>query len=123
VIYGYTSDPTRQVRERKPLTGSDPAKPPGSDPAKPLERRVRKLVDPLGVKLVTPCDVQKDEDLARTFDQAKETYGGLDFVLHSIAFAPLEDLKCSFVDCSREGFKTAMDISVYSLVAVSRYGA
>jgi enoyl-[acyl-carrier protein] reductase I len=123
VIYGYTSDPTRQVRERKPLTGSDPAKPPGSDPAKPLERRVRKLVDPLGVKLVTPCDVQKDEDLARTFDQAKETYGGLDFVLHSIAFAPLEDLKCSFVDCSREGFKTAMDISVYSLVAVSRHGA
>jgi enoyl-[acyl-carrier protein] reductase I len=92
-------------------------------PGDKMERRVRKLVDPLGAKLVTPCDVQKDEDLARTFDQARETYGGLDFVLHSIAFAPIEDLKCSFVDCSREGFKTAMDVSVYSLVAVSRHAA
>jgi enoyl-[acyl-carrier protein] reductase I len=92
-------------------------------PGDKMARRVRKLVDPLGARLVTPCDVQKDEDVVRTFEQARETYGGLDFVLHSIAFAPIDDLKCAFVDCSREGFKTAMDISVYSLVAVSRQAA
>ena len=92
-------------------------------PGEKMERRVRKLADPIGAKLVTPCDVQKDEDVARTFDQAKETYGGLDFVLHSIAFAPIDDIKCAFVDCSREGFKTAMDISVYSLVAVAQHAA
>jgi enoyl-[acyl-carrier protein] reductase I len=92
-------------------------------PGDKMERRVRKLVDPLGARLVTPCDVQKDEDVVRTFEQARETYGGLDFVLHSIAFAPIDDLKCAFVNCSREGFKTAMDTSVYSLVAVARQAA
>src|SRR5580698_2730516 len=92
-------------------------------PGDKMERRVRKLADPIGVKLITPCDVQKDDDVARVFDQAAETYGGLDFVLHSIAFAPLEDLKCPFVDARREGFKTAMDISVYSLAIVARHAA
>jgi enoyl-[acyl-carrier protein] reductase I len=92
-------------------------------PGDKMERRVRKLADPIGAKLVTPCDVQKDDDVARVFAQAEETYGSLDFVLHSIAFAPLDDLKCSFVDASREGFKTAMDISVYSLAIVARHAA
>jgi enoyl-[acyl-carrier protein] reductase I len=92
-------------------------------PGDKMERRVRKLVEPIGAKLIVPCDVQKDEDLGRLFDQAKETYGSIDFVLHSIAFAPIDDLKCAFVDSSREGFKTAMDISVYSLAAVARNAA
>lgn len=92
-------------------------------PGDKMERRVRKLAEPIGAKLITPCDVQKDEDIARVFEQAGETYGELDFVLHSIAFAPLEDLKCAFVDTSRDGFKTAMEISAYSLAAVSRYAS
>ncbi len=92
-------------------------------PGEKMERRVRKLADPIGAKLITPCDVQKDEDVARVFAEAKETYGALDFVLHSIAFAPIDDLKSPFVQASREGFKTAMDISVYSLAAVARYAA
>ncbi len=92
-------------------------------PGDKMERRVRKLADPAGSKLVTPCDVQKDEDIARAFEAARQTYGTLDFVLHSIAFAPTDDLKCPFVNASREGFKTAMDVSVYSLAAVSRYAA
>jgi enoyl-[acyl-carrier protein] reductase I len=92
-------------------------------PGDKMERRVRKLAEPIGAKLVVPCDVQKDEDVARIFDQAIETYGALDFVLHSIAFAPIDDLKCPFVNCSREGFKTAMDISVYSLAIVARHAA
>jgi enoyl-[acyl-carrier protein] reductase I len=92
-------------------------------PGDKMERRVRKLADPIGAKLVTSCDVQKDEDVARVFEEARATYGSLDFVLHSIAFAPINDIKCSFVDSSREGFKTAMDISVYSLAIVARHAA
>jgi enoyl-[acyl-carrier protein] reductase I len=88
-----------------------------------MERRVRKLAEPIGAKLITPCDVQKDEDVARVFAQALETYGTVDFVLHSIAFAPVDDLKCPFVHTSRDGFKTAMDISVYSLAIVARHAA
>jgi enoyl-[acyl-carrier protein] reductase I len=92
-------------------------------PGEKMERRVRKLADPVGAKLITPCDVQKDEDVARVFEQARQTYGALDFVLHSIAFAPIDDLKCPFVNASRDGFKTAMDISVYSLAVVARNAA
>ncbi len=91
-------------------------------PGEKMERRVRKVV-PAESKLITPCDVSKDEDVARVFNEAKQTYGSLDFVLHSIAFAPIEDLKCPYVNASREGFKTAMDISVYSLVVVARNAA
>ena len=92
-------------------------------PGDKMERRVRKLADPAGSKLVTSCDVQKDEDIARVFKEAGEVYGALDFVLHSIAFAPLDDIKRPFVNASREGFKTAMDISVYSLAIVARHAA
>jgi enoyl-[acyl-carrier protein] reductase I len=92
-------------------------------PGDKMERRLRKLAEPIGAKLITPCDVQKDEDIARVFTQAGEIYGALDFVLHSIAFAPIDDLKCPFVDAGREGFKAAMDISVYSLAIVSRHAA
>src|SRR5271167_4493238 len=92
-------------------------------PGDKMERRVRKLADPVGAKLVTPCDVQKDEDVARVFAEARQIYGSLDFVLHSIAYAPIEDLKRNFVFASRDGFKTAMDISVYSLAIVSRHAA
>ncbi len=92
-------------------------------PGDKMERRVRKLAGPIGAKLITSCNVQSDDDVARVFDEAKATYGSLDFVLHSIAFAPIDDLKCPFVQASREGFKTAMDISVYSLAVVSRHAA
>jgi enoyl-[acyl-carrier protein] reductase I len=92
-------------------------------PGDKMERRVRRLAEPIGARLITPCDVQKDEDVARVFAEARATYGTLDFVLHSIAFAPVDDLKCAFVHASREGFKTAMDISVYSLAIVARQAA
>jgi enoyl-[acyl-carrier protein] reductase I len=92
-------------------------------PGDKMVRRVRKLVEPTGSKLLVPCDVQKDEDVARTFAQATETYGALDFVLHSLAYAPIEDLRRPFVESSRDGFKMAMDISVYSLALLSRHAA
>jgi enoyl-[acyl-carrier protein] reductase I len=92
-------------------------------PGEKMERRVRRVVDPIGTKLLTPCDVSQDEDVARVFEQAREAYGTLDFVLHSIAFAPMDDLKGPFVQASRKGFLTAMDISVYSLTIVARHAA
>ncbi|MFM8287761.1 MAG: enoyl-ACP reductase [Planctomycetaceae bacterium] len=94
---------------------------PDKDPSRPrMEHRVRKLVEPLGAKLIMPCDVQKDEDLDKFFATAKETLGGVDFVLHSIAYAPLEDLKGAVYNCSRAGFAQSMEISVFSLLAVCK---
>lgn len=90
-------------------------------PGEKMERRVRKLAEPIGAKLITACDVQSDDDVARVFSEAKATYGKLDFVLHSIAFAPIEDLKCPFAQASRAGFLKAMDVSVYSLACVARH--
>ena len=85
-----------------------------------MERRVRKLVDPLGSKLVFPCDVSKDDDIKKFFGAVGETYGKVDFLVHSIAFAPLDDIRCPTLEASRAGFQMAMDISVYSLIAVAR---
>ena len=69
-------------------------------PGEKMERRVRKLADPTGTKFVRPCDVQSDDDIARVFKEAGEVYGSLDFVLHSIAYAPRDNLKGRVVDCS-----------------------
>ena len=66
------------------------------------------------------CDVSRDEEIAQLFEQLKSCYGKLDALVHSVAFAPAEELKGEFVDTSREGFRIAMDISVYSLVALAR---
>lgn len=94
---------------------------PDKDPSNPkMERRVRKLVDPLGTKMVAPCNVQDDADLDRTFATARDIYGELDFVVHSVAYAPIEDLKGPVYNVSRDGFKTSMDISVYSLLAIAK---
>jgi len=89
-------------------------------PSPSNERRVRDLVGPYGPKIVAPCDVQKDADVARLFDEIRTVYGRLDFLVHSIAFAPPQELRNPYVEMSREGWHLAMDISVYSLVAVCR---
>jgi enoyl-[acyl-carrier protein] reductase I len=94
---------------------------PDKDPERPrMERRLRKLVEPIGAKLILPCDVQRDEDLDRIFAAAREQFGTVDFVLHSIAYAPIEDLQGPTYNVSREGFKTAMEISVYSLLTIAK---
>ncbi len=79
---------------------------------------MKKLVEPLGSKFVVPCDVQKDEDLDSVFRKITESFGKIDFLLHSIAFAPPADLTGPVYKSSRAGFSLAMDISVYSLVAM-----
>ncbi|HUO59454.1 MAG TPA: enoyl-ACP reductase [Candidatus Acidoferrales bacterium] len=66
------------------------------------------------------CDVTRDEEIDQLFAQLKERYGKLHVVVHSVAFAPSEDLKNDFLLTSREGFRIAHDISVYSLIALTR---
>src|ERR1035438_1581292 len=65
------------------------------------------------------CDVSRDEEIAQLFEQLKSRYGKLNALVHSIAFAPAEELKGEFADTSRDGFRIALDISVYSLVALN----
>lgn len=91
-------------------------------PAKML-RRVMRVAEPLGVTFVRPCDVTNDNDITRFFGEVKEQFGSIDFLVHSIAFAPLDDIRCSTVDASRAGFLQAMDISVYSFIATARAAA
>jgi enoyl-[acyl-carrier protein] reductase I len=92
-------------------------------PGERSERRVRQLVEPMGAKLIQSCDVQKDEDIVAVFARAKDVYGKLDFVIHSIAFAPTAELKGSYIDVTRAGWHMAMDISAYSLVITCREAA
>lgn len=69
------------------------------------------------------CDVSSDSDIDQVFAQLKQKYGRLDILVHAIAFAPPDDLKNDFLQTSREGFRIAHDVSVYSLIALSRAAA
>jgi enoyl-[acyl-carrier protein] reductase I len=84
---------------------------------------VNRLVEGQKPKLVLPCDVQSDEDLARVFGEVARAYGEIDFLIHSIAFAPPDELRRPYMETSRAGWHLAMDISAYSLVAVTRLAA
>jgi enoyl-[acyl-carrier protein] reductase I len=86
-----------------------------------LEKRVRPLAESLGSTQILPCDVASDAEIEAVFSTLKQEWGAIDFVVHAVAFANREDLKHPFSQTSRDGFKLAMDISAYSLVAVTRY--
>jgi len=73
--------------------------------------------------LVLPCDVCSDDEIAAVFRRVEEEFGGLDFLLHGAAFARREELAAPFVETTREGFRLAMDISAYSLIAMARGAA
>jgi enoyl-[acyl-carrier protein] reductase I len=81
---------------------------------------VRTVTDRLNCELVLPCDVREPGELENVFAQVKAKWGGLDFLLHSIAFAPREDLHGRVTDCSLEGFDIAMNISCYSFIRMAR---
>lgn len=86
-----------------------------------MEKYVRDLADKIpGTKIVL-CDVQDDAQLDSAFAQAGEIFGGqLDILVHSVAFAPASELENPFVETTRAGFHTALDISTYSLIAMSK---
>jgi len=86
-----------------------------------LKESVEELTATLGGSpLILPCDVTSDAEVDAVFAAIGEQFGRLDCLVHSVAFAPREDLENEFVKTSREGFKLAHDISAYSLVAVTR---
>jgi enoyl-[acyl-carrier protein] reductase I len=85
-----------------------------------LEENVRELCGGLSDPLVLPLDVTDDGQIVRVFEEIDRSFGGLDFVVHGAAFAPRDELTNPFVQTSREGFKTALDVSAYSLIALSR---
>ncbi len=88
-----------------------------------LEQEARDLIAALPGATSFRCDVSQDAEIERLFSELKQRYGKLHVLVHSIAFAPSEDMKGEFVNTSREGFRIAHDVSVYSLVALARAAA
>lgn len=81
---------------------------------------VRPVTDRLGAAIVVPLDVRIPGQMEAVFDRIEHEWGSLDFVLHSIAFAPREDLHTSVVNCSAEGFAMAMDVSCHSFIRMAK---
>lgn len=86
-----------------------------------MESRVRPLAESLGSTFVYPCDVSSDQEIEKLFSELSKKWDSIDALVHAVAFANKEDLEGRFMDTSREGFKLAMDISAYSLVACAKY--
>ncbi len=85
-----------------------------------LERRVKPLAEQVECKWVEECDVTKDDQIASVAEKAAQHFGKIDVLVHSIAFAGRDELTGPFYNTTREGFKTAMDISVFSFVALAK---
>ncbi len=89
-----------------------------------FEENVQELSEGLPeTPLIVPCDVTSDSDIEEVFKNLDREFGGLDFLVHGAAFARKEELSEPFVNTSREGFRLAMDISAYSLIALARGAA
>ena len=89
-----------------------------------MERRVRPLAEKVEAPIIAQCDACNDEELDAIFKMVDEEWGGeLDFVVHSIAFAQREDLQGQFLETSRAGFNTALEVSAFSLVAIAQRAA
>lgn len=85
-----------------------------------LEQEAKDLITSLRGSQGFMCDVSNDAEIDRVFAQFKERYGKLHVLVHSVAFAPADELKGEFVNTTREGFRVAHDVSVYSLIALAR---
>ena len=85
-----------------------------------LEKRVRPLAEKVGSKIVVPCDVTDMASIDATFAAIEKEWGGLDFVVHAIAFSDKNELDGLYLDTSRDNFLKTMDISVYSFTAVAQ---
>jgi enoyl-[acyl-carrier protein] reductase I len=88
-----------------------------NDKARPY---VAAVTEPLGSKLLLPCDVRIPGQLEEAFARVRREWGQLDFLLHAIAFAPADDLHGRVVDCSAAGFAMAMDVSCHSFLSMAR---
>jgi enoyl-[acyl-carrier protein] reductase I len=88
-----------------------------------LKDRVSNLAETLEGALVLECDVTDDQQIESVFGEVGERFGGLDFLVHSVAYANREDLGGEFSNTGRDGFRVALDISAYSLIPLARYAA
>jgi len=88
-----------------------------------IEENVRELAEGLNDPLILPCDVSKDEELEAAFSSIRDRFGGLDFLVHAVAFARKEELEGEYLKTSREGYRLAQEISSYSLTAMARLAA
>jgi enoyl-[acyl-carrier protein] reductase I len=88
-----------------------------------LEENVRELAAELVDPLILPCDVTNDAQVADVIASIEREFGGLDFLVHAVAFAPREEITSAFLNTSREGFRIALDVSAYSLIALTRGAA
>jgi enoyl-[acyl-carrier protein] reductase I len=89
-----------------------------NDRARPY---VEPLAESLGASIFLPCDVREQGQMETLFQHIRERWGRLDFALHSIAYAPKEDLHARVTDSTRDGFKLAMDVSCHSFIRMARY--
>lgn len=96
---------------------------PDKDGRDRMMKRVQRVAEPLGVSFLRPCDVNNDQDIQKFFDEVSKHFGSIDFFVHSIAFAPIDDIRCATIDASREGFRIALDTSCYSFIATAREAA
>lgn len=85
-----------------------------------LERRVRGLAARLGIQMVMPCNVNEDAEIDAACAELARVHGGIDFVVHAVAFAPGDELAAGVIGTSRAGFLDTMEVSAYSLVALAR---
>jgi enoyl-[acyl-carrier protein] reductase I len=88
-----------------------------------MKLEAQSLIDELPGAQGFQCDVSSDEQIEKLFAAVKEKFGKIEILVHAVAFAPAEDLRGDFINTSRDGFRVAMDVSVYSLIAVSRAAA
>ncbi|MEM6283983.1 MAG: enoyl-ACP reductase [Chloroflexota bacterium] len=88
--------------------------------AEALTKRVMPLAEEIGCDFVELCDVTKDDELDAVFEKFAEKYGKLDILIHSVAYASRDDLDGRMVDVSRDGFLQSLDISAYSLIAMTK---
>ena len=85
-----------------------------------LKQNVEELTATMPGAKAFPCDVSNDSEITALMQQVQKDFGQIDFLVHSLAFAPREELTGQFINTSRQGFATALDISAYSLIAVAR---
>ena len=92
---------------------------PDNDGRDKMHQRVSKAVAELDAKFILACDVSKDDDIEQFFCSVQQQWSKVDFLIHAIAYAPLDDLRCPTLEASRSGFLEAINISVYSLIAIA----
>lgn len=88
-----------------------------------LEENVRELAEGLADPILVPCDVTKEQELEEVFAQVRRESGGLDFLVHGVAYALREELEGEYLKTSRDGYLIAQEVSAYSLTAMARHAA